>query len=196
MPKGIFIRTEEYKRKISEAKKGCRQHPNSGFQKGHKASPEIRAKISRALTGKYCGPNHPCFIGRKISQGYILVYVSFHPFCDKGGYVFEHRLVMEQKLGRYLNPIEVCHHINGIKDDNRIENLMLFKNHSEHMKIHPAWNKGKKTGIIPKTAFKKGEHFSPSTEFKKKEHNSIKTEFKKGHNLHQLHPEWYIKNKK
>ena len=42
---------------------------------------------------------------------------------------------MEQKLGRYLKEGEEVHHINHIKHDNRIENLMLFENHSEHVKF-------------------------------------------------------------
>ena len=54
---------------------------------------------------------------------------------DKYGYIFEHDLMMECNIGRWLKPDEVVHHINGIRNDNRIKNLKLMTR-GEHSRLH------------------------------------------------------------
>lgn len=58
--------------------------------------------------------------------GYIKELCPEHPRADAGGYVMQHRLVMERTIGRRLKPSERVHHKNGIRDDNRPENLELW----------------------------------------------------------------------
>jgi DNA-binding XRE family transcriptional regulator len=61
----------------------------------------------------------------KNKRGYVMVRVPDHP-AAVGGYVLEHRLVMEQQIGRQLLPTERVHHKNGLTDDNRADNLELW----------------------------------------------------------------------
>ncbi len=82
--------------------------PKSTPPRYHEAAPNWRGGRSRT------------------SHGYIKALVNEHPSRDGKGYVFEHRLVMEEKLGRFLLPTENVHHLNGVRDDNRPENLELW----------------------------------------------------------------------
>lgn len=72
--------------------------------------------------------------GKYINQGYVYILMPNHPYAKKNGYVAEHRLVIEKCIGRFISKIESPHHKNKIRNDNRIKNLMLFKNKAIHNK--------------------------------------------------------------
>lgn len=77
--------------------------------------------------GQNAGDNPRWKGGRTTHKaGYIKAMAKGHPAADDNGYVMEHRLVMEAKLGRLLEPWERVHHRNGERDDNRPENLELW----------------------------------------------------------------------
>jgi hypothetical protein len=58
--------------------------------------------------------------------GYVLIHRPSHPNADKKGFVREHRWVMSEALGRPLLSTETPHHLNGVRADNRLENLELW----------------------------------------------------------------------
>lgn len=163
MPTGVYKRTEKTKKRMSKAvlkrhqnnekfgfQKG--QHvslktefkrghkPIAGFKKGHKPICPFKKGYQFWLGKKrpnISGKNHPFWKGGKTTNysGYIYIEQSKHPFAHNG-YIKRSRFVMEKHIGRYLLPEEVVHHINSIKNDDRLENLQLFTNQSEHMKFH------------------------------------------------------------
>lgn len=88
------------------------------------------------------GENSPTWKGgRLIYNGYVIVSIPkdspYAPMAQKTKRgrlrIFEHRLVAAQKLGRLLEDWEVIHHINGIRDDNRPENIDVLPNHTVHL---------------------------------------------------------------
>ena len=59
-------------------------------------------------------------------RGYIVLYNSIHPNKWKNDHIHEHVLIMSEYLGRPLKKGENIHHINGDRQDNRVENLELW----------------------------------------------------------------------
>ena len=106
---------------------GHNRPPNSGFPKGYDNG-------HRFKKGQNLGDKNWCWKGGRMidTNGYAWVRAVGHPKARRNGfYVYEHRLVMEQYLGRYLTEDEDIHHKNGNKQDNRIKNLKLMSS-SEH----------------------------------------------------------------
>ncbi len=82
------------------------------------------------------GAQHPLWKGGRIQDkhGYVLVHLPTHPHTNCSGYVREHRLVIEKKLGRFLDPVEVVHHIDGNPANNHPDNLHLYATNGDHMR--------------------------------------------------------------
>ena len=85
--------------------------------------------------------------GKHMHNGYIEVYSPQHPRKNKRNCVYEHDLIMEQHIGRLLEPNEVVHHKDFNKTNNDISNLVLMTN-KEHAKYHSKtyWNNKKGSG--------------------------------------------------
>lgn len=114
--------------------------PLAIYKKARKMGLKISAEIkfqnrSKAHSGEKC--NFWNGGKGKTSRGYNLIFQPDHHRADSRGYVLEHILVFEQATGISV-PVGCCiHHLNGTKDDNRIENLCMMT-HGAHTAMHHA----------------------------------------------------------
>ena len=133
---GISTRSKEEQNKFTWK---LRKHHNIGLKGkdaywvyGRKKTEEEKKHLSEINMGD---KNRAWKGGRRVhSGGYVLVYMPEHP-CAEMGCVLEHRFVAEQLVGRPLKTEECVHHKNGIKTDNRIENLEIT-NMADHARYH------------------------------------------------------------
>ena len=106
---------------------------NTGENNSSK-NPEVKQKISKAKSGKsahFKDGKNPRILDRKTTvNGYILKWLP-----EENKHVHEHRLILAEKLNKHHSEMDQVHHINGIKHDNNISNLIEF-NHSEHSILH------------------------------------------------------------
>ena len=90
---------------------------------------ETKAKRRGKRNGRWNGGKNKNF------HGYTMIYSPNHPSAVGGNYVLQHRLVAEEKIGRYLTKSDVVHHIDGDKSNNDKDNLIVLSL-SGHNKIH------------------------------------------------------------
>lgn len=104
----------------------CKQQFNGGKNHWRQKFCSTKCRYANMI-----GWNHPRYKAARTldKSGYIVI-------SRNGKLLKEHRVIMEQHLGRALLPIEVVHHINHNRSDNRIENLMLVESNSAHRKLH------------------------------------------------------------
>lgn len=140
---------------VSENKKFCECGCSQEIElKNCRGQPKHFAKGHNVVNFVKHGPEHPSWKGgrRYDKDGYVMVWHPNHPRNIYGNYVHEHILILEKYLGRYLADGELAHHINEIKDDNRIENLQLMTD-KQHKQYHTLkmWKEGKYNNrrIIP-----------------------------------------------
>ncbi len=78
-------------------------------------------------------------------DGYVLIKVGVdHHLADVRGYAYEHRLVMDEKIGRRLKPREIVHHIDGNKTNNSFNNLDVVASVAHHRYEHRVHDRGRR----------------------------------------------------
>jgi hypothetical protein len=109
--------------------KGQHFSPRTELKKGIKLSESTKQKMRGRTPWNYKGKTTN-------DQGYILRHAPKHPEADQHGQIREHRLIVEKHIGRTLQKSEVVHHVNEVRNDNRIQNLMVFRTNTTHLRFH------------------------------------------------------------
>ncbi len=116
----------------------------------------------------FCSPtcrNRHTARNRESTKGWVTTYKGYiaernptHPMADASGYVMQHRRIVADQIGRNLESWEVVHHKNGIKDDNRIDNLLCLpkKKHAPHTLL---WAVQKRVKVLEEAL----SHYNPPT---------------------------------
>lgn len=143
----------------------CADNHHSQVMLGKKLSKIHKKNISKGKTGTKLSTAHIKKIserqkkrignknsnwrgGKRITrEGYIEIYSPNHPLVIKRNVVKEHRLVVEEQIGRYLTKKEKVHHI-GKKNDNSPNMLMAFSSNSAHQRFHHSPDNVKPEEII------------------------------------------------
>jgi hypothetical protein len=99
----------------------------SRLRKGKPKTQGFKDKCRKRMLGK---GNHRYKRGSKNNQGYIMV--TDPDGRTIGGYVAQHRLIVEKVLGRVLRKEEIVHHVNHDRGCNCVKNLMVFTSHNAH----------------------------------------------------------------
>lgn len=84
--------------------------------------------------------------GRHYVNGYVRVLAKGHPHANYAGYALEHLVVAAAALGKPVPPEAVVHHVNGVKDDNRPENLVICEDRAYHALLHVRADALRETG--------------------------------------------------
>lgn len=142
-------KSAEAREKMSIAKKGKHLINDGSFLPGQEPwNKNLKGiHLSSASEFKPGRKPHNWKGGRIINKGYYAVLSHGHPHATAIGYVLEHRLVMEKKLGRYLLPSEIVHHIDGDKLNNHPDNLCLITREKHKMGYGNGFKEGYDRGF-------------------------------------------------
>ena len=124
-----------------KTKIAIRNHQKLGHMKGVPVM-FLRGHNYRGYFGKdapgWKGGRH---VRRYKNTSYVRIFIPEHPRSDCNGYMNEHTLIVERALGVSIGREAVIHHIDGNGENNKLSNLMVFKNSAEHLRFHRMQNK-------------------------------------------------------